>query len=276
MPYATAADGLALYLEEEGCGEAVLFAHEFGGDWRSWQPQVEHFRSRYRCLRYAARGFLPSAVPEAAERYGQAQATADLLAVAEAAGLGRFHLVGLSMGAYTALCAALAAPERLLSLTLAGCGSGPADAAERARYRAELRREIDLLDRLGAEGAVRWFARDPAYRRMAGKRPAAWATYCENLRGQALLGAKRTLSTLHWNRQPLAARAAELARLRVPTLLVYGDEDHRLVRPANDFLQRTLPCVSALVLEVTGHLVTLEEPARFNTALERHLAGAGR
>jgi pimeloyl-ACP methyl ester carboxylesterase len=274
MPYIITDDGVSLYFEAEGSGETVLFAHEFGGDWRSWRPQVEFFKQRYRCVRYAARGFHPSGVPDDLERYGQARSTADLFAVADAAGLARFHLVGLSMGSYTSLMAALASPHRLLSLTLAGCSSGPTGEVERGRYRADILTEIGLLDTEGGDGAVRWFQEDPAYRRMPQKHPAAWTTYCDNLRAQSVTGARNTMSTLHWNRDSLFEREAELALVDVPTLLVYGDEDHRLIEPTNSFLARTMPRVSSVVLPGTGHLVNIEHPDIFNEALERHLKSA--
>ena len=57
-------NGVNLYVEDTGTGEAIIFAHEFGGDSRSWSPQVGHFADRYRCITYNARGYPPSDVPE--------------------------------------------------------------------------------------------------------------------------------------------------------------------------------------------------------------------
>jgi pimeloyl-ACP methyl ester carboxylesterase len=49
-------DGVQLYVEEAGEGDPILFMHEFGGDYLSWEPQLRHFSRRYRCITYAARG----------------------------------------------------------------------------------------------------------------------------------------------------------------------------------------------------------------------------
>ena len=57
-------NGVKLHVEDIGTGDPIIFAHEFGGDTRSWQPQVEHFSSRYRCITFNARGYPPSDVPE--------------------------------------------------------------------------------------------------------------------------------------------------------------------------------------------------------------------
>src|SRR5580765_2340033 len=71
MPKLTADDGVQLYYEETGAGVPVVFVHEFGGDHRSWEPQVRHFSRRYRCVAYNARGYPPSDVPEDFERYSR-------------------------------------------------------------------------------------------------------------------------------------------------------------------------------------------------------------
>lgn len=271
MSYIKTADGIRLYVEEAGHGEAILFAHEFGGDWRSWHAQVAYFDDRFRCIRYCARGFFPSDAPDDEGRYGQDLSTDDLLTIADALDVPRFHLVGLSMGSFTSLLFALQHPDRLISLTLAGCSSGPRGETQRARYREDLKNEIALLDNDRGDGAVRWFSEDPAYRRMPEKQPSAWLAYRDNLRAQSVEGARNTLSTLHWNRLCLFEKENELRKLGVPTLLVFGDEDHRLIEPTNKFLTSTLPFAKTERLKSTGHLVNIEEPTIFNRTLERHL-----
>jgi pimeloyl-ACP methyl ester carboxylesterase len=54
--------------------------------------------------------------------------------------------------------------------------------------------------------------------------------------------------------------------LRVPTLIVIGDEDEPCVDVAVH-LKRRIPTAGLLVLPQSGHTVNLEEPAVFNAAL---------
>ena len=103
MPTLATDDGVNLYYEEAGSGTAIVFVHEFGGDYRSWEQQVRHFSRRYRCIGYNARGYPPSDVPEDFERYSQARARDDIRCVLDALGLQRAHVVGLSMGAFATL-----------------------------------------------------------------------------------------------------------------------------------------------------------------------------
>src|SRR5215470_11219212 len=81
MPHLTTDDHVRLYYEEVGSGVPVVFVHEFAGDYRSWEPQLRHFGSAYRCIAYNARGFPPSDVPGDGERYSQDRARDDIRAV---------------------------------------------------------------------------------------------------------------------------------------------------------------------------------------------------
>ena len=124
MPTLAADDGVKLYYEEAGSGTALLFVHEFAGDHRSWEPQLRHFSRRYRCIAYNARGYPPSEVPEEFDRYSQDRARDDARAVLDGLGIRKAHVVGLSMGAFATLHFGLAYPDRALSITTAGVGSG--------------------------------------------------------------------------------------------------------------------------------------------------------
>jgi 3-oxoadipate enol-lactonase len=123
MPYATARDTTRLYFEEAGSGSAILFVHEFAADYASWEPQMRYFARRHRCITYSARGYTPSETP-AADAFTYQHFRDDALAVLDHLGIERAHLVGLSMGAYSSLQVGLLRPERVLSLTLAGIGTG--------------------------------------------------------------------------------------------------------------------------------------------------------
>jgi pimeloyl-ACP methyl ester carboxylesterase len=55
----------------------------------------------------------------------------------------------------------------------------------------------------------------------------------------------------------------ELRQLRVPTLLVIGDQDEACV-DANIFMRRQCPAAGLVVLPRTGHTANLEEPDLVN------------
>src|SRR5215475_13992373 len=126
MRQISAADGTKLYVEEIGSGTPVVFVHEYAGDNRSYEPQLRYFARQHRCVTYSQRGYPPSDVPTDPARYSQAIARDDVIAVMDALDIDRAHVVGHSMGAYTALHVGITYPQRCLSVAAAGCGWGSA------------------------------------------------------------------------------------------------------------------------------------------------------
>jgi pimeloyl-ACP methyl ester carboxylesterase len=68
-----------------------------------------------------------------------------------------------------------------------------------------------------------------------------------------------------------------MRELRVPTLIVTGDEDEPCLDPGL-LMKRTIPSAALVVLPRSGHTINLEEPDLFNAACERffHQVEAGR
>jgi pimeloyl-ACP methyl ester carboxylesterase len=63
----------------------------------------------------------------------------------------------------------------------------------------------------------------------------------------------------------------QLARCKVPMLVVTGDEDWPCLVPGV-FIKRTCPSAALLVIPNSGHAVNIEEPGAFNAALVEFLA----
>ena len=63
MPHASI-NGIDIYYEVHGTGDTIIFCHEFAGDIRSWDLQVNYFSRNFQVLTYCARGYPPTSVPE--------------------------------------------------------------------------------------------------------------------------------------------------------------------------------------------------------------------
>jgi len=122
MKQAITDDRVRLHYEEAGTGTPIVFVHEFGGNLRSWEPQMRWFSRRHRCVAFAARGYPPSDVPEDVAMYSQLRAVQDIVAVMDAAEIDRAHVVGMSMGGFVAVHLAHLHPERVKSLVLVDGG----------------------------------------------------------------------------------------------------------------------------------------------------------
>ena len=260
--FVTAEDGTRLYVETAGdTGTPILFVHEFGGNYDAWEPQVSFFARRHRCVTYAARGYAPSDIPADVERYSQAIAAADAVAVLDGLGLGQAHVVGLSMGGFATLHVGLRFPERALSLTVAGAGYG----TERATADYFRTTSLKVADNFEKDpvGFSKIYALGASRVQFQNKDPRGWAAFADRLSRHSAVGAANTMRGVQCRRPSFWDLEDELKRMGVPTLVVTGDEDDHCLQPSL-FLKRTLPACGLAVLPKTGHMLNLEEPALFN------------
>jgi pimeloyl-ACP methyl ester carboxylesterase len=274
MPTITADDGVALYAEDTGTGAPLLFIHEFAGDHRSWEPQVRFFSAGYRCITYAARGYPPSEVPGDGAAYSQERAVADAVAVLDGLGADRAHVVGLSMGGFTALHLTLRHPARVASAVVAGAGYGAQPERVEA-FRAESEAIATAFETEGAGRVAARYAVGPARVQFQNKNPRGWADFTAALAGHSALGAALTMRGVQSARPSLYRLRDELAQVRTPVLLIVGDEDEGCLEPAL-MLKRTIASSGLAILPRTGHTANLEEPDVFNGLVDRFLAAVGR
>ncbi|AMD44146.1 alpha/beta fold hydrolase [Bordetella holmesii] len=265
LPQALTDDGVRLSYASLGEGPAVLFVHEFAGDMRSWEPQLRAFARRHRCIVFNARGYPPSDVPEAADAYSQARAVRDMAAVLDDAGVEQAHIVGLSMGGFATLHFGLAFPERARSLTIAGAGYG-AMGADRQAFQAASQAAAAQFETLGSAVYGPMYARGAARIPFLDKDARGWQEFADALAEHDARGAALTLRGVQARRPALDTMGESLADLRVPALIIAGDEDDHSLQ-ASLFLKRILPASGLLVLAKTGHTINLEEPAAFNRAV---------
>ena len=260
MRRVASADGTRLYCEETGAGTPVVFVHEFGGSCRSFDLQISAFGPRYRCVAFNARGYPPSEVPPSVDWYSQDHAVADIAAVMDGLELDRAHLVGVSMGAASSLQYALKEPGRVLSATLVGIGSGSDDPAN---FRADHEANAKLLESGGMAALAARMSQSPTRRRLKDKNPSEFRRFSEQLLAMSPLGHANTSRGVQGRRPTLYVHEKRLAALRLPVLVVVGDEDEPCRKPS-EFLERVLPDARLHVFPQTGHCVNLEDPEEFN------------
>ena len=266
MTMISAPDGCRLYVEETGAGEPILFLHEFAGDHRSWEPQVRHFSRAHRCITYAARGYLPSDVPNDPEQYGQEAALSDAIAILDALGVDKAHIVGHSMGAYTALHVGLRYPERCLSVSALGCGWGSSPGEREAAAKscediAELFRSNPIAEAAAA------YARFPMRKTFEAKDPRGFAEFEGMLAEHSPEGSIHTMLRLQKLRPTLVDLEEDLKSFVPPLLVLLGDEDHPCI-DGSILLKRTVPTAALAMIPRAGHTITTEEPAAVNAELE--------
>ena len=275
MPTLTTDDGVKLYYEEAGTGAPIVFVHEFAGDLRSWELQLQYFSRLYRCIAYNARGYPPSEVPQDVERYSQDRATDDIRAVLDALKIDKAHIVGLSMGAFATLHFGIRYPGRALSLTIAGGGYG-AHPAQYEKFQTDAKANAQLIRDKG----MAYFAANyghPTRIQLRNKDPRGYAYYVKLLGEHSVEGSANTMLGYQARRPSLYALAEEMKKIPVPTLILAGDEEEPCLE-ACLLMKRCIPKAGLALLPKSGHTINLEEPALFNRLVEDflHQVQAGR
>jgi pimeloyl-ACP methyl ester carboxylesterase len=274
MPHVAAADGVKLYYEEVGAGTPIVFVHEYAGDYRTWEPQLRYFGRAHRCVTYSQRGYPPSDIPGDPTRYSQDIARDDVIALMDALGTQQAHIVGHSMGAYTALHVGMRYPQRCLSITAAGCGWGSSpDAAQREGMKVLAAETGKMFAEQGIAKAAATYADAPMRQTHKHKDPRGWAEFARMLAEHSAEGHAHTMLNLQLKRPTLWEMEQDLKALNLPLLVIVGDEDHPCL-DGSLFLKRTVATAGLLVVPRSGHTITSEEPAVFNAAVAELLAAA--
>ena len=262
MPYATTNDGVRLYYEETGSGTPVVFVHEFSGDFRSWEPQLRHFGQSYRAIAFNARGYTPSDVPADPIAYSQARAADDILTILDHLGLESAHIVGLSMGGFATLHFGFRHPARARSLTVAGCGYG-AEPERRESFLAQTTANIAFIRSEGMAAFAERNAHGPARVQFETKDPRGFIQFKSGVAEHDAVGSVNTLAGVQRERPSLWHLTEEMRALRVPTLILTGDEDWSCLRPGI-LMKETIPSAALVVMPNSGHTINLEDPDGFN------------
>jgi pimeloyl-ACP methyl ester carboxylesterase len=272
MPYVATPDGVQLYYEEAGAGVPIVFVHEFAGDYRTWEPQMRFFARSHHCVTFSQRGYPPSDTPTDPGQYSQEISRGDVIAVMDALKIQKAHVVGHSMGAYTALHVGVRNPERCISVTAAGCGWGSNPGVREAA--ARLCEDIASMFRDGPiEVAAEKYAHFPMRHAFEAKDPRGFAEFAAWLAQHSGLGSALTMLNLQLKRPTLWEMEEELKRFSVPLLVIVGDEDESCL-DGSVFLKRTVATAGLAVLPGAGHTITSEEPAAVNALLAELFASA--
>jgi pimeloyl-ACP methyl ester carboxylesterase len=274
MPHIPSRDGVRLYYEEAGKGTAVVFVHEYAGDYRTWEAQMRHFSRAHRCVTYSQRGYPPSDVPSDGASYSQTIARDDVIALMDALKIDQAHIVGHSMGAYTALHVGMLAPARCISVVAAGCGWGSTpDADKREEMKALAAETGKMFAEEGIAAAAAKYADAPMRQAQKNKDPRGYAEFARMLAEHSALGHAQTMLNLQLKRPTLWEMEDKLKRFSVPLLVIVGDEDEPCI-DGSIFLKHTAPTAGLLMIPRTGHNIPTEEPAAFNAALAELFASS--
>lgn len=247
-----AVPGGMLPVETIGRGPPLLLLHGWTLDRRMWRPQLA-LADRVTLVGIDRRGFGDATAPA-----DLAAEPDDVLRVADALGIERFHLLGMSQGGRVALALGARASGRLLSLTLQGTaldGPGGDDEAVPLAAMADAARRGDLA------GLRRLWGAHPLMHATTPAGAALAAAMLADYAGRDLKGAASAL----------AASAAAIAGAAFPVTAIVGARD--TARRRANVAALAAVGARAVVLPGAGHLCNIDAAAGFNAALAGVLAG---
>jgi pimeloyl-ACP methyl ester carboxylesterase len=267
-------DGIKLHFEDYGRGYPIIFVHEFESDLRSWEAQIRYFARTYRCVAYNARGYPPSDIPENPALYGWEFSVRDIAAVMHGLSISRAHVIGSSMGAYAALMFGLRYPQQVSAIVAAGAGSG-SPPSDRETWLKNTPVVACTPVACGMEPMAERTAQHSTRNRLKYKDPLGWHEFLEQLRRHSARGTSNTMMQCQAKRPSLYDCQDQFAKMGIPVLLAVGDEDEPCLQ-ANVMLKSWIPAAGLWMCPNTGHAIHMEEPALFNTEVEKFLSAVER
>ena len=259
MPYAHASDGVRLHYEVLGraSSPAVLLIQGLGADKHGWDLQRIPLALHYRVIAFDNRGAGRSDKPFGT--YTLEQMADDAIAVLDAVGADRAHIVGASMGGAITQIIGLKYSERVISLTLA------CTACRNHLWRRELlqhwattatERGMSAMTR----EAARWVIGPRSFRRLL---PAfGWlGPFGSNRPAHAFASQVRAILDVD------ESMADQLALVTAPTLVLVGNQDILTPRGDSEEIADRLPNAELVVMSGAAHGLMVEHASTFNRVL---------
>lgn len=265
-------NGVNLSYIEQGEGETIILLHGGQGDYRAWGPQMAVLSQKYRVISYSRRYHYPNDNPITSKYHSAITEADDLAAFIRKLKLKSVHLIGTSIGAFTALVFALDHPDMVTSLVLAEppihewVKDTPAGLAAYQDFMTRIwvpagdafRAGDDIsgmrimVDAFGGTGS---FERLPA--------PARTVAMQNSRFFKAATSSSHPFPNLS---------KAKVRRLKMPILLIRGENIILIHKLVIEKLERLLPNAETITIPKAGHGSPRENPQAFNDAVVKFLS----
>jgi pimeloyl-ACP methyl ester carboxylesterase len=260
MPAVRVGD-ISIYYEDYGKGDPLLLIAGWGTDLSCWLPQIPEFSTKYRVIAFDNRGAGRTDAPD--EPYSFRMMADDAVGLLDALGIGKAHILGMSMGGCIAQEIAIEHPERTRSLILAATtaapGASPMLMNTLTAWTAAMKEGVSpkTMARMQLPYVVtsRFF-----------DQPEMVALFVD-----AMAANPCQPRAYACQRQTEASTAqdtrAQLKQIVAPTLVLAGKEDIMLPVRHSEELAALIPGARLVVLEGGAHGFSIEIADKFNRAV---------
>lgn len=251
-----------IVLEIEGDGDAVLCIHGLGGSSNSWTPVMAALAG-FKIIRPDLPGSARTGFVEGTVSIDSLVAAMDRLL--SALDVESVHVVAHSLGTIVAQHLAVRHPGRVRSLALFGPFPAPPEAG---RPGILARAALARTGAAGMQDIADTIVKAATSRETKADQPAVLALVRESVMRQPPEGYAKSCEAL------AAAQPAAIDAIRVPTLLVTGDQDGVASPATVASMAERMAGARQVVLPGCGHWHTFEKPGACAQELERFLAAS--
>jgi CubicO group peptidase (beta-lactamase class C family)/pimeloyl-ACP methyl ester carboxylesterase len=249
-----------LYYEELGKGEPLILIPGHSLDNTMWDNQFHEFAKKYRVIRYDARGYGQSTMPDENKQFMHVE---DLIQLMDYLKIPKAHMVGLSMGGFIVLDCIALHQDRMLSGIMASGNIFPANGPDKPWTLEEITKRNKDIAELKAKGIDvfkrEWFN---ALVNSGGTqkdliRPALWKMIYE----------WEAWQPLHREPRLLLGNSVfdkmKKVKVTIPVLVLEGNalNNHFKAHPA---ILDLIPSAQYKAIDNAGHMMNMEQPKKFN------------
>lgn len=253
-----------MHYAEYGSGEVLLFGHSFLWDHHMWQDQVAVLSKHYRCIVPDLWGHGESATLST-NQTSIAELANDYISLMDHLGIGRFSIIGLSVGGMWAAHIAATYPERVEKLVLCDTDLGKEPLLKKLKYFVM----IKMMERANAVPP-----------KLIEKVVPIFFSKTTLQKNQPLVSYfKEKLATIKPDNIPTIAALAkaifwrdnflsQLKHIKAETKIIVGAND--IARPPHEAkrLANIIPNATLSIIDHAGHIPAREQPEAMNRVLE--------
>jgi 3-oxoadipate enol-lactonase len=248
--------------DHAGEGELLVFMHGIGGNRTNWTEQVELFGDRFHAVAWDARGYGDSDDYEGALDFSDF--ARDLIRLLDHFGVEKAHLCGLSMGGRISQDFYALFPERVATLSLVATFTGFQNFSDE-----EKRKFVEIRKKPLVEGKEPKDIAPVVAKTLCGPYVTD-AQFDRLVASMAALHKESYIKTVEAT--TMFNRSAELEKIAVPTLLIFGEHDSLTTAEMGEAMHKQITGSEYVVVPKSGHLVNLEQPDVFDQTLGTFLS----
>ncbi|UIP06380.1 alpha/beta hydrolase [Erythrobacter sp. SDW2] len=269
--FVTLANGQEVHLRDEGPKDApaIVLLHGSNADLSTWQPWTETLRGDYRVIRFDQIGHgLTGAAKD--KDYSPDSFVESVDQVADKLGLEQFVLAGNSMGGAIAMAYAMKHPERLSGLVLVDAGGAPIRREGGGNLAFTLARNPVLgpvLSQMLPRSII-----EKSLKQSVSVQSIVTPQMVDRYYDMARYPGNRAATRARFSMPYRTFTAEDVAKVQVPTLVMWGEEDALIPYEAANWYMQYLPQGTLANYRGVGHLPQEEAAERSAADLRKWLA----